>query len=204
MIKSGKDGLRRYFSRLFIWRCSTLWYAFLLIGLPLVFYGGSIWKGNLFIDPFPFSSFQALAIALLLAIIKGTVEEFGWRGFALPLLQRKVKPILAALIIGFIWGMWHLPAFLLSGTQQSNWSFLPFLIGTIVISAIMTALFNSSKGSILLSAFMHFQLMNPIWPDAEPYDTYILIIIAVVIVWIYRRMFFAGENKVVESADQLL
>ena len=198
---AGTGGLRRYLARLLLWRCSMLWYAFLLIGLPLVFYGGAAWKGNLFTESFPFSSFQAFAIALILSIIKGPVEEFGWRGFALPLLQRKLRPIYASLIIGIIWGLWHLPAFLLSGTQQSNWTFLPFLGGTIVISVIMTALYNASKGSILLAAFIHFQLMNPIWPDAEPYDTYILIIVAVVVVWIYRRMFFAGENAEVKIAE---
>ena len=196
--KAGMSGFGRYLTRLSLWRCSLLWYFFLIIGIPLVFYGGALWKGNLFTDPFPFPSFQSLLIALLLAVIKGPVEEFGWRGFALPILQRKLAPIWAALILGIIWGFWHLPAFLLSGTQQSAWSFLPFFVGTITISLIITALFNASKGSILLAAFMHFQLMNPIWPDAQPYDTYILTVVAILVVWFNRRMFFARKNAVVE------
>lgn len=196
--KAGLAGLRRYFTRLFLWRCSAFWYIFLLIGLPLIFYGGSAWNGNLFTNSFPFSSFQSLFIAFILAVIKGPVEEFGWRGFVQPLFQRRFKPIVTSLLIGIIWGFWHLPAFLMSGTQQSNWAFFPFFAGTIAISLIMTALFNDSKGSILLAAFMHFQLMNPIWPDAQPYDTYLLIIVAVPVVWFYRKMFFNGENAVVE------
>lgn len=198
LVKAGRDGLRRYLTRFFRWRCSPFWALFLIAGIPLVFYGGSAWKGNLFTDPFPFPSLTALLAALGLAVIKGPVEEFGWRGFALPLLQRKFKPITAALLLGIIWGVWHLPAFLLSGTQQSTWSFLPFLAGAIAISLIMTALFNVSKGSILLAAVMHFQLMNPIWPDAQPYDTYILIVIAVLVTGFYRKMFFSGENASVE------
>jgi membrane protease YdiL (CAAX protease family) len=176
----------------------ALWYAFLIIGIPLIFYVGSAWKGNLFTEPFPFPSFQSLLIALLLASIKGPIEEFGWRGFALPLLQRKLAPIWAALILGMVWGFWHLPAFLLSGTQQSAWSFTPFFIGTVTISLIVNALFNASRGSILLPALMHFQLMNPIWPDAQPFDTYLLVGIAVLVVWFNRKDMFSKDGAVTE------
>jgi len=116
---------------------------------------------------------------LILAAIKGPVEEFGWRGLALPLLQSKFAPIWAGLILGAIWGLWHLPAFLLSGTQQSEWSFMAFFAGCLAISVIATALFNRSRGSILLSAFFHFSLMNPVFPDAQPYDTHLLIVATV-------------------------
>ncbi len=200
--RAGFDGLRRYLKRILLWRCSLTWYAFLLIGLPLVFYGGSAWKGNLFTDPFPFPSFQPLLIALLLGAIKGPVEEFGWRGFSQPLLQRKFAPVWASLILGIVWGFWHLPAFLLSGTQQSAWSFAPFFGGTIAISLIMTALFNASRGSILLAALMHFQLMNPIWPDAQPYDTYILAAVAVLVVWFNRQAMFSGKGSVTQIIPQ--
>lgn len=199
---AGIGGLRRYLSRLLLWRCSQAWYAFLIVGIPLLFYGGSAWKGNLFTEPFPFPSFQSLLIALLLAAIKGPIEEFGWRGLALPLLQRKLAPIWAALILGIVWGFWHLPAFLLSGTQQSAWSFTPFFAGTVTISLIVTALFNASRGSILLPALMHFQLMNPIWPDAQPYDTYLLVGTAVLVVWFNRKAMFSREDAVTEVIPQ--
>ena len=198
MYHSGANGLRRFLTRLFLWRCSSLWYAFLVVGVPLLFYGGAALKGTLFAEPFPFASFQALLIALLLAAIKGPVEEFGWRGLALPLLQRRFSPLWAALILGIVWGFWHLPAFLLSGTQQSTWSFLPFFTGTIAVSVIMTALFNASRGSILLAAVMHFQLINPIWPDAQPYDTLFFVAAAVVIVWFNREAMLTGVNAVTE------
>ena len=195
---AGFNGLLSFIKRIKLWRVSPLWYAFLIIGLPLVFYGGSAWKGNLFTDPFPFPSFQPLIIALLLSIIKGPIEEFGWRGFALPLFQRKFAPIWASLIIGLIWGFWHLPAFLLSGTQQSAWAFTPFLVGTVAISLIMTSLYNSSRGSIFLAALMHFQLMNPIWPDAQPYDTYILVGVAILVIWFDRKTMFGRDSSLTQ------
>jgi len=196
--KSGFRGLRRYLSRVLRWRTSYIWYLFLLVGIPLVFYAGSAWKGTLFSDPFPVTSLRALLPALLLGIIKGPVEEFGWRGFALPLMQRKFAPFWSGLVLGMMWGFWHLLAFMASGTQQSAWSFLPFFIGTITISLIMTALFNDSKGSILLPALMHFQLMNPIWPEAQPYDTYLLTFITVIVVWGHRKTMFSKSGGITE------
>ncbi|MBN1196806.1 MAG: CPBP family intramembrane metalloprotease [Candidatus Aminicenantes bacterium] len=195
--ETGPNGLRLFLKRLLIWRCQASWAIFLLFGVPLVFYVGSAWKGNLFAEPFPFSSISSLFFALFLSVIKGPVEEFGWRGFALPLMQRRMAPIWAALLLGVIWGIWHMPAFLLSGTQQSAWSFLPFFSGTVTISVIMTALFNASRGSILLAAFFHFQLMNPVWPDAQPYDTYILVAVAVLVIFLNRENMFTRNNAVV-------
>jgi len=55
-------------ARLFLWCCSPVWYAFLIIGIPLFFFGGSSLKGNLFAEPFPFSSFQTLVVALLFSV----------------------------------------------------------------------------------------------------------------------------------------
>jgi uncharacterized protein len=198
----GIAGLRRFLGRALLWRCSAAWYAFLIIGIPLIFIAGSALRGNLFTEPFPFASLQALLVALILAAIKGPVEEVGWRGLALPLLQRKFTPIWAGLILGAIWGLWHLPAFLLSGTQQSEWSFMAFFAGCLAISVIATALFNRSGGSILLSAFFHFSLMNPIFPDAQPYDTHLLIIAAGLIVWWNRNNMFTKEGSITEVIPQ--
>ncbi len=191
----GPGGLKRFLSRLLLWRCSIAWYLFLLAGIPLVFYLGAAIKGTL---SYPFDAIGALLSALFFAVIKGPVEEFGWRGYALPLLQRKFAPLWASLILGLIWGVWHLPAFLLSGTEQSQWGFVPFLVGCVAISIIATGLFNGSGGSILLAALFHFQLMNPIFPDAQPYDSYILVVMAVLLVGWRRSDLLSRDGAVTE------
>ena len=195
---AGIGGLQRFLSRFLLWRCSLVWYAFLIIGIPLLFFGGSALKGNLFTEPFPFTSFQSFIVALLLNTIKGPVEEFGWRGLALPILQRRLAPIWAGLILGVIWGFWHLPAFLLSGTPQSAWSFTPFFAGSIALSVIVTPLFNTSRGSILLPALFHFLLNNPIWPDAQPHDTFFFLAAAILVVWFNRKAMFNRVGAVTE------
>lgn len=192
--RQGAAGLRRFLGRLAVRRCPLPWLAFLLAGVPLVFYAGSALKGNLMAEPFPFASAGPLAAALALGAIKGPVEELGWRGFALPLLQRRLAPAGAALVLGLVWGVWHLPAFLLAGTQQSAWSFGPFLAGTVAISVIATSLYNATRGSILLAAVLHFQLMNPIWPDAQPYDSWLLLGVAALVLVLDRKAMFARRG----------
>jgi hypothetical protein len=108
----------------------------------------------------------------------------------------------AGLLLGVIWGFWHLPAFLLGGTQQSQWSFVPFFLGCIAISVIATQLFNASRGSILLPAVFHFTLMNPVFPDAQPYDTWLLIAVAAAVVLGNRNAMFTRQGAVTEVIPQ--
>jgi len=187
---------RRFLGRLLMWRTSTAWYAFLLLGVPLLFYIGALWKGLPLSEMVPVSSIGGYLVALALFAIKGPVEEIGWRGLALPLLQRTMSPLWAGLALGIVWGFWHLPAFFLSGAPQSAWSFTDFFIGTIALSLIATALFNASHGSILLQAVFHLQLINPLWPDAQPYDTIPFVVAALAVVWFNRDAMLRGTGAV--------
>jgi hypothetical protein len=194
----GAGGLRRFLARLLRWRCAPAWYAFLLLGIPAVFFASAALMGKPLVDHLQSSSPEALVAAVALMAIKGPVEELGWRGLALPLLQRRLAPLWAGLALGLIWGLWHLPAFLLASTPQGTWSFGPFLAGAVAASVIATALFNASRGSILLAALLHFQLINPLWPDAQPYDMFGFILVAGVIVLINRRAMLRKGEAVVE------
>lgn len=200
----GIQGARSFLSRLGLWRCPAAWAGFLLLGIPLVFAAGAAVKGSLLTVPFPFDSLSAALGAMVFMLFLGPVEEFGWRGLALPILQRHMAPLWAGLIIGATWGLWHLPAFYLSGTVQSGWGFAPFFIGNVCLSVIVTPLFNASRGSILLPALFHFQVNNPLWPDAQPYDTWFFVGVAVLVVWINRRAMLTRDGAVTEvfAADK--
>ena len=193
----GLKGLLSFFRRLTLWRMSLAWWLVLMIGMPAVFYVGAAIKGTL-TDPFPFSPWYGVLPALAIALIIGPVEEFGWRGVALPLLQRRFAPLRAALILGTIVALWHLPAFFLSGTPQSGWSIAPFFIGVVAISVILTPMFNAARGSLLIAALFHFQMNGPAWPDAQPWDTLVFVFVAVVIVLVNRKAMFTREGAVTE------
>ena len=194
---SGLKGLRSFFRRLTLWRAPAVWWLFLGLGIPLIVYSGAALKGSV-TEPFSFSPWYKVFPAMALALFLGPIEEFGWRGVALPLLQRKFSPFWAGLVLGCIWGVWHIPSFLGSGTVQSAWDFGPFFVGIVAMSIILTPLFNVSKGSLLLSALFHFQMMNPAFPDAQPWDILLFVIAAIVVVWVNRRTMFKRGTGVTE------
>jgi membrane protease YdiL (CAAX protease family) len=194
----GVAGLRAFLSRLLLIKCSIGWMAFVLIGLPAVFMAGSLLKGGPLMAPLPPGGIGPMITIMFIMLFLGPVEEFGWRGVAQPLLQRHVAPIWAGLIIGVVWGIWHLPAFYLSGTVQSGWSFTPFFIGNVVLAVLVTPLFNKTRGSLFWPMLFHWQLINPFWPDAQPYDSYLLVAIAVVVVWLNRQTMFTRDGALTE------
>ncbi len=194
----GLTGLRAFLSRLFERRLSTFWVAFVLIGIPVVFMIGSVLKGGPMLASIPPEGIGAIVALTLMMLFLGPIEEFGWRGVAQPILQRHMAPLWAGMIIGTIWGTWHLPAFFLSGTVFAGWNFFPFLVGNITLAVLVTPIFNSSRGSLLWPMLFHWQLILPIWPDAQPYDTWILLAVAVVVVWWHRESMLSRNGAVTE------
>lgn len=195
---AGLSGVKGFFSRLLLWRCSPGWAAFILIGIPLVYVAGSLIKGGSVLAPLPPEGGVTLIAMLFVMLLLGPIEEFGWRGVAQPILQRHMAPIWAGAIIGMVWGIWHLPAFYLSGTVYEDWSFLPFFIGNITLAILVTPIFNQSRGSLLWPILFHWQLINPFWPDAQPYDTWILVAVAMISVWWNRDTLFNHQGAVTE------
>ena len=187
---TGWAGFRGYLTRFRVWRCGLNWGLLIFVVIPLIFFVGAWLKGDPNWTLWPFENISAGLAAIGLMAILGPIEEFGWRDLLQPILQRKYAPFWASLIVGFIWGIWHLPAFFLSGLPQSNWDVMPFMVGVIAISVIITPLFNVTRGGILLPMIFHFQLNNPMWPDALPFDIPLFVLAAMVITWIYRKEMF--------------
>jgi membrane protease YdiL (CAAX protease family) len=192
----GLRGLGSFFRRLTLWRAPLAWWLFLLLGIPTIVYAAAAIVGTIN-EPFRFSPWYLVFPALVQSLLLGPMgEEFGWRGLALPLLQRRFAPFWASLILGVVWAIWHAPAFLLSGTPQSAWSFGPFFVGLIAVGMIMTPLFNASRGSLLIAILYHLQVMNPIFPDAQPWDFFLFMAVAFVIVWLNRKTMFKRGSGV--------
>ena len=193
----GLKGLGSFFRRLTLWRMPRVWWLYLLVGIPALKYLGAELNGT--ISTFPFSPWYLVFPALAHAFFLGTIEEFGWRGLAQPLLQRKMAPFWAGLIVGIIVAIWHIPAFMLGGgLQYGSWALVPFFGGVIAIYVILTPMFNSARGSLLIAYLYHFQMMNPIIPDAQPWENLIFAIVAVVIVVLNRRSMFKKGAGVTE------
>jgi membrane protease YdiL (CAAX protease family) len=195
---TGFSGLRAFLSRLLMWRCAPGWWAFILLGLPLVFMAGSLLKGGPLLAPLPPEGAWPMFAVMMMMLFLGPIEEFGWRGVAQPILQRHMAPVFAGALIGAVWGLWHLPAFFLAGVVYAGWNFLPFFIGNVTLAILVTPIFNSARGSLLLPMMFHWMLINPFWPDAQPWDTWILVAVAVVVCVVKRDEMFTLGAAVTE------
>jgi uncharacterized protein len=178
LIIGGKGGfldLIRLFGRwrvgLGLWLVAILGPAVLyLIGLGVhLLFGGEA-------PPFTMITEEWNLIPLYLVMVvlmpwNGPVgEEFGWRGYALPKLQNKYSPLVASLVIGAIWGFWHLPSFFAPqgvvgaiATEIGMIFILPYTLGTIANSIFMTWLYNKSKASALVAGIVWHAAIN-FWP----------------------------------------
>ncbi|MDT3435966.1 type II CAAX endopeptidase family protein [Haloarcula sp. 1CSR25-25] len=97
----------------------------------------------------------AVPAVVLATFIRGGLEEPGWRGMALPVLQRSVGAFRASIVIGVIWALWHVPLFLLPGSSQAGtpfWLYVPAVVG---ISVIATWLYNAAGGRVLVPVVFH-------------------------------------------------
>lgn len=175
LIIGGKRGfvdLVRPFGR---WRASLKLWAVAIFG-PAVLYliglGVYLLLGGE-APPFIMIKEELNLIPLYLIIVvlmpwNGPVgEEFGWRGFALPKLQSKYGPLVASLLIGAIWGFWHLPDFFAplgvvgALTASIGKVFIPiYALGTIANSIFMTWLYNKTKASALIAGIVWHAAIN--------------------------------------------
>ena len=121
-------------------------------------------------------------------------EEFGWRGYALDRFQVRYSALGSSIILGVIWGLWHLPLFYMPSQQDfySNIPFLGFFVGAIFLSVLFTWIYNNTGRSMLAVLLFHTtsNLAVFLFPAMESefrglYSTVISFLVVVVIVFVY-------------------
>ncbi len=182
----GRPGLKALFARLDPRRCHPVWYLVVLGGF-LAVTGVAGWIGSLVGGPAPVWHLTGAAGSLAGALLRdpGPLgEELGWRGYALPRMLRRWKPVTASLILGVIWGVWHLPAFYVSTLGQSQLSFPAFILGAVSLSVVTGWLFLKSKGSVLIAILVHLMANHASDITGASFNqmTYGLAVVAVVLV----------------------
>jgi membrane protease YdiL (CAAX protease family) len=163
----GRAGLHALWERMKLWRVGLRWYLFALVVLPAAVVAGYVFtsdpKQN--VDDGAFVVAAAYVSSLLiLTLMGGGQEEPGWRGFALPRMQKRWGPLKASLVLGVVWGVWHLPLFVFvpdydnadPGFLNVTAMFLVFTAClTIGFSVILTWLANHTRASVLLAMLAH-------------------------------------------------
>ncbi|WP_066021847.1 MULTISPECIES: CPBP family intramembrane glutamic endopeptidase [Clostridium] len=147
------------------WRFNAIFYIFSLLPLTaqafLSYFICSIIGFNIKVfvnrsyEGFKTDSVLGILVLFIVIILFGGPlnEEFGWRGFLLPRLQKKFHPVYSAVIVGVVWSLWHLPMFFISGTGYDN--FLIYMIETIILSIEITWVYNKTDGSLLFPVLIH-------------------------------------------------
>ncbi len=142
------------------WRMGWVWFACSVLTVPLL---RLVNLGAVFPDledDISLFRFEMLLVVGQIWVVVG--EEYGWRGYALPRLQRRFGSLGATLILGVLWSSWHLPMFFVAGSPQYTDSFATdFMHYTFILlcwSTILTLLYNRTRGSVLSCMIFHAML----------------------------------------------
>lgn len=160
----GKEGVLALLKRFLIWRVGWKWYPVAFLLIPSMQFASVLLSALVRQTPVDFSTVFAYkifgpSVNLVLLIVPfflfdaiANGEEIGWRGYVLPRLQARYSALVASLIVGVIWGFWHLPKYL------SHWdtiTFVIFMAATVARTVLYTWLYNNTKGSLLLTTLFH-------------------------------------------------
>ncbi|HSJ34383.1 MAG TPA: CPBP family intramembrane glutamic endopeptidase [Acidimicrobiia bacterium] len=175
MARRGPAGLRAELAKQWKWRLPfPLWVLVLLAPAAIILIAVAIAQGlgapvGEWNDPAQL--YLTIPVFLYVVVLGGPLgEEFGWRGFALPRLEQRLHPIAAVILLGLIWGLWHLPLFCIEGTVQQLTPFTAFLAQTTVTSVIYGWLWNTTKSLpavVVIHAATNTTVgLLPVLPDA--------------------------------------
>jgi len=167
----GRGGLRELLSRLLRWRVGVCWYAVALLTAPLLMTAIPLALSLLFPEFLPgiFTTDDKASLLLMgiaAGLIGGFLEELGWTGFAIPRLRLRYGVLTTGLIVGFLWGAWHLLMnFWTSGSPSGALS-LALLLHSVIFSVgilpayrVLMVWVYDRTGSLLVAMLMHFSLI---------------------------------------------
>ncbi|EDX73565.1 CAAX amino terminal protease family [Coleofasciculus chthonoplastes PCC 7420] len=199
----GKTGVKELDKGLIKWRVGLVWYIVVLLG-PVVLLITAQVVTKLLRLPVTIAVPQSNLsfFAFVINFLATTCEEIGWRGFALPRLQKQYNALTATLIVGMLWGLWHLPLIFLVGQPMSEFPFLWFII--IVTNAfIYTWIYNSTKGSILLVALFHGALniapniFSAFIPGVSPIvDALVNCVVVIILIAVFGKTNLSHRKRV--------
>jgi uncharacterized protein len=157
LLAGGRHELWALLRQLGRWRVHPLWYVIALLG-PFVLAGLTaalaVAAGAPVRGTGDYTNWRAITFFFFsTVIIVGLFEEVGWRGFALPRLQLRLDAIWAALVLGVLWALWHLPELISDPTGQRPP--VQFLLWALALSVIFSWLYNSTNGSLPIVIICH-------------------------------------------------
>ncbi len=200
-VTAGKEGLHDLWRRITRWRVQWTYAVFAVLSPVALFILASgvmriilgEWPDLSLLGQANYLPYLGWGVLPVWLATFGFGEEIGWRGFALPHLQRTMSASKSTLILGLLWCVWHIPAFFYLETYQAlDWMMLPgFFFGVLCGAVLLTWLYNGTGGSVLMVAIWH-ALFDLTSASAAGRDVIPLVITAGVIAW---ALFIANTTR---------
>jgi membrane protease YdiL (CAAX protease family) len=96
----------------------------------------------------------AIVFMIPMMLLGGGLEEAGWRYILQPMLEKKYHFMIATLLTGIIWWVWHLPLFFIQGVSQYGQNFFAFGINVLGLSFALASIRKTSQ-SVWLCVLFH-------------------------------------------------
>jgi uncharacterized protein len=169
----GRAGLREMISRLLRWRVSARWYVVALLTAPLsmaaILLALSLISPEF--SPGIFASDQKgslLLMGIVGGLMAGIFEELGWTGFAIPRQRLHHGVLSTGLIVGVLWGAWHVLVNVLAAETFSGALslaiYLPAVLFILLVGwmpayrVLMVWVYERTGESLLVAMLMHASL----------------------------------------------
>lgn len=165
-LTEGRPGMRKLIAAIFKWRVEVRYYAFAIL-VPIGLFALACLLNRLITGAWPdltllgvpdyLPYLTPLGVLGLWVLTYGLGEETGWRGYALPRLQKTRPATTATLILALVWACWHLPAFFYRDTyiEMGLIAFPMFAFSLLFAAMIFTWLYNSTGGSVWIVILFH-------------------------------------------------
>jgi membrane protease YdiL (CAAX protease family) len=158
-VSQGARGVRTEVAERLKYRRGTTLWLILAATTPAVATALAIAAARFAGDDAPFTTSQAVPVAIGLQIITGAVgEELGWRGFLLPRLRKHYGPVMAAWVMGSLWSLWHLPAWFVPWLPHRTFPVASTLIFTACFGVFMAFVFYRAGESVIATILAHLSL----------------------------------------------
>ncbi|HEY5949358.1 MAG TPA: CPBP family intramembrane glutamic endopeptidase [Kofleriaceae bacterium] len=211
---AGRAGLRDYRSRLLKWRVGARWYAVALLAAPVYYLATALvlsMSSRDFLPGLVIADDKATFMiqGTIVALSAGIFEELGWTGFAIPALMRRHTPLATGVLVGLVWGLWHvLPEIL----GASAFELMPYLLVQLLLVIVGLTGFRilmvwvyEHTHSTLIGILMHASLtasMMMLQPLVIGKSLVLIGIVLAIVPWLIVAAVLLVRNQVTASHDR--
>jgi len=193
--QSGWEGVKALWKKGWSLKFDKIWLLPTLLLLPLA---GLVTvvvmklTGQLVQWEYGVSGLALLPTFFIIYLLNSLPEEYGWRGYALGPLSNRFNALAASIILGLLWGLWHLPLHFIEGTVQANIPVYQFILQQIVLAIFYTWLYKNTNGVILISILFHtvgnvVGAAIPYWTTNQGrwinFGVLVIFAVAIVLIW---------------------